>query len=65
MGDRNDRVFSAMREQFEEMIKDLDKKPQLTPEERAFWEETKEVLDIAEDQINSGISELKKMIREG
>jgi hypothetical protein len=65
MGDRNDRVFSAMREQFEQMIKDLDEKPQLTPQERQFWEETKEVLDIAEDQINSGISELKKMIREG
>jgi hypothetical protein len=65
VGDRNDRVFSAMREQFEQMIKDLDEKPQLTPEEREFWEETKEVLDIAEDQINSGISDLKRMIREG
>jgi len=65
IGDRNDRVFSAMREQFEQMIKDLDEKPQLTAEERAFWEETKEVLDIAEDQINSGISDLKRMIREG
>jgi hypothetical protein len=65
MGDRNDRVFAAMREQFEDMVKNLDARPQLTPEEREFWEETKEVLDISEDQINSGIADLKRMIREG
>lgn len=63
IGDKNDRVFSAMREQFEQMIKDLDEKPQLTPQERAFFEETKEVLDIAEEQVNSGVDDLKRMIR--
>jgi hypothetical protein len=63
MGDKNDRVFSAMREEFEAMINDLDPKPQLTPAERKFLEDTKEVLDLAEEQVDSGIDELKKILR--
>lgn len=63
MGDKNDRVFSAMREEFEAMINDLDPKPQLTPEERDFLENMKEVLDLAEEQVDSGIDELKKILR--
>jgi hypothetical protein len=63
IGDKNDRVFSAMREQFEQMVNDLDERPQLTSAEREFLEETKEVLDIAEEQVNSGVYELKRMIR--
>lgn len=63
MGDKNDRVFAAMREEFEAMINDLDPRPQLTPEERQFLEDTKEVLDLAEEQIDGGIDELKKILR--
>lgn len=63
MGDKNDRVFSAMREEFEAMINDLDPKPQLTPAEREFLENTKEVLDLAEEQVDGGIDDLKKILR--
>jgi hypothetical protein len=62
-GDKNDRVFSAMREEFEQMINDFDKKPQLTPEERELLENIKEVIDISEELIDGGIEELKKEIR--
>ena len=61
--DKNDRVFSAMREEFEQMINDLDERPQLTVPEREFLENMKEVLDISEELIGSGTEELKKMIR--
>ncbi len=63
IGDKTDRVFAAMREEFEQMIRDLDERPQLTPAEREFLENSKEVLDISEDQINTGVAELKLMIR--
>jgi hypothetical protein len=61
--DKNDRVFSAMREEFEQMINDLDDKPQLTVAEREFLENMKEVIDVSEEIIGSGTEELKKMIR--
>ncbi len=61
--DTNDRVFSAMREEFELMINDFDPKPQLTPEERELLESVKEVLDISEELIDSGIEDVKKMVR--
>ncbi|HUO50726.1 MAG TPA: cohesin domain-containing protein [Candidatus Paceibacterota bacterium] len=63
MGDKNDRVFSAMREEFEQMINDFDKKPQLTPEERALLEDIKEVLDMSEEIIDTEVDELKKAVR--
>ena len=61
--EKNDRVFSAMREEFEALINNFDKKPQLTPEERQLLEEIKEVLDISEEVIDSGMDELKKAVR--
>ena len=61
--DKNDKVFSAMREEFEQMINNLDEKPQLTVVEREFLENVKEVLDIAEELVDTGIEDLKKKIR--
>lgn len=61
--DTNDRVFSAMREEFEALIGDFDPKPQLTPEERELLESVKEVLDVSEELIDSGIEDVKKMVR--
>lgn len=61
--DKNDRIFSAIREEFEQLINNFDPKPQLTPEERAFLEEIKEVLDISEELVDTSIEDLKKMIR--
>ena len=61
--DTNDRVFSAMREEFEQMVNDFDERPQLTPEERDFLERIKEVLEVSEELVDSGIEELKKMVR--
>ena len=63
LGDKSDRVFSAMREEFEQMVNDFDIKPQLTPEERDFLESIKEVLDISEEIIDTDIDEMKKMVR--
>lgn len=61
--DKNDRIFSAMREEFEQLINDFNPQPQLTPGERALLEEVKEVLDISEELVDSSIEDLKKMIR--
>lgn len=61
--DKNDKIFSAMREEFELLINKFDVKPQLTPEERALLEEIKEVLDISEELVDTSIEDLKKMIR--
>jgi hypothetical protein len=61
--DTNDRVFSAMREEFEVTVNDFDEKPQLTPQERALLEHIKEVLDVSEEVIDSGIEDVKKMVR--
>jgi hypothetical protein len=63
MRDKNDRVFSAMREEFEEMINALDERPQLTPSERDFLEKVKEVLDISEGFVDTSIEELKTVVR--
>ena len=63
VSDKNDRVFSAMREEFEQMVNDFDKRPYLTPEERTFLENIKEVLDISEELIDTGMDELKKLAR--
>lgn len=61
--DKNDKVFSAMREEFEQMVNDLDEKPQLTPTERDFLEKIKEVLDISEELVDTSIEDLKKKVR--
>lgn len=61
--EKSDRTFQAMREEFEEMIQNLDPKPQLTPAEREFTERMKEVLEIAQGFIDAGIEDLKKTIR--
>ena len=61
--EKNDRTFQAMREEFEEMIQNLDPKPQLTAEEREFTERMKEVLEIAQGFIDTGIEDLKKTVR--
>ena len=65
VSDKNDRVFSAMREEFEQMVNDFDKRPYLTPEERAFLEQVKEVLDISEELIDTGMDDIKKLVRAG
>lgn len=62
-GDKNDRVFSAMREEFEALVNNFDPKPQLTAAERNLLEEIKGVLDQAEEVIDSGFDDLKKSIR--
>ncbi len=61
--DKNDKIFSALREEFEEMINDLDERPQLTPSEREFMEKVQEALDISEELVDSSMEELKKTIR--
>ncbi len=61
--DTNDRVFSAMREEFEVTVNNFDEKPQMTPEERELLEHIKEVLDVSEEVIDSGIEDVKKMVR--
>ncbi|MFZ2719761.1 MAG: cohesin domain-containing protein [Minisyncoccia bacterium] len=61
--DKNDKIFSAMREEFEEMVNDLDEQPQLTPRERDFMERMSEALEISEELVDSGLEELKKTIR--
>lgn len=61
--DKNDRIFSAMREEFEQMINNFDEKPQLTPQERDLLENIKEVLDISEELVDTSIEDLKKMVR--
>lgn len=63
VNDRNDRVFSAMREEFEQMVHDLDKRPYLSPQEREFLENVKEVLDISEELIDTSMDDLKKLAR--
>lgn len=61
--DKNDKIFSAMREEFEHMVDKLSPQPQLTPQERDFLEEIKEALDISEEVVDSSMEELKKTIR--
>lgn len=61
--DKNDKIFSAMREEFEQMIQDLDEKPQLTPTERDLLERIKEVLEVSEEIVDTGMDDLKKTIR--
>jgi hypothetical protein len=61
--EKNDRVFTAMREEFEQMVQDFDAKPQLTPEERNLLEGIKEVLDISENLMDSSLEELKREVR--
>lgn len=61
--EKNDRIFSAMREEFEQMVQDFDEKPQLTPQERDLLEGIKEVLDISEGLLDGALEELKKEVR--
>lgn len=61
--EKNDKIFATMREEFEQMVNDLDEQPQLTPKERDFLENMKEVLDISEEVLDSSLEELKKMAR--
>ncbi len=61
--ERNDKVFAAMREEFEQLINDFDEKPQLTPAERDLLEKMKEVLDISEEVVDSDIEQLKKLLK--
>jgi hypothetical protein len=61
--DKNDKIFSALREEFEQMVHDLDERPQLTPRERDFLEKLTEAFDIAEELFDSGMEELKKTVR--
>lgn len=62
--EKNDKVFAAMREEFEELIDDFDERPQLTAAERELLEKIREVLDISEEVVDSDIEELKKLIKE-
>lgn len=61
--EKNDRIFSAMREEFEQMVQNMDEKPQLTPQERDLLEGIKEVLDISEGIVDSSIEELKNEVK--
>jgi hypothetical protein len=61
--EKNDKIFSAMREEFEQMIQDLDERPQLTPAERNLLEKIKEVLEISEEVLDSSLEDLKKLMR--
>ena len=61
--DKNDKVFSAMREEFEIMVNEFDERPQLSPKERDFLENIKEVLDISEEVLDTAVEELKKKVR--
>ena len=61
--EKNDRIFTAMREEFEQMVQDFDEKPQLTPQERDLLEGIREVLDISEGLVDTMIEELKKDVR--
>ncbi len=61
--DKNDKIFSAMREEFEQMVQDLDEKPQLTPTEREMLERIKEVIEVSEEIVDTGMDNLKKTIR--
>jgi hypothetical protein len=61
--EKNDRIFTAMREEFEQMVQDFDEKPQLTPQERDLLEGIKEVLEISEGLLDSSLEELKKEVR--
>jgi len=61
--DKNDRIFSAMREEFEQIINDLDPKPQLTPQERDLLENLKEVLDLSEELVDTSIEDIKKQVK--
>jgi hypothetical protein len=65
INDRNDRVFTAMREEFEEMVTTLDKRPYPTAEEREFLEKIKEVLDLSEEVIDTGMDNIKKYAQTG
>ena len=61
--EKNDRIFAAMREEFEQMVNDFDERPQLSAAERDFLEKIKEVLDISEELVDTGIEDLKKKVR--
>jgi hypothetical protein len=61
--EKNDRIFSAMREEFEQLVQDMDERPQLTPQERDLLEGIKEVLDISEGIIDTSIEELKNEVK--
>lgn len=60
--DKNDKIFSAMREEFEQMVNDFDVKPQLTVEERELLEKIKEVLEVSEELVDTSMEELKKSV---
>jgi hypothetical protein len=61
--ERNDKVFAALREEFEQLVNDFDEKPQLTAAERDLLEKLKEALDISEEVVDSDIEGLKKIIK--
>lgn len=61
--EKNDRVFAAMREEFEQLINDFDERPQLTPAERDLLEKMKEVLDISEEVVDTDIEQLKRLLK--
>lgn len=61
--DRNDKVFAALREEFEQLINDFDEKPQLTASERDLLEKLKEALDISEEVVDTDIEDLKKLVK--
>ena len=60
--DTNNKIFSAMREEFEDQLNALDEKPQLTSAERDFMEKMKEAIEISEELMDTQMDELKKKI---
>jgi len=61
--EKTDKIFSAIGEELEDQVNALDKKPQLTPEERNFIEKMREVLDISEEIIDTEIEDLRKITK--
>ncbi len=61
--EKTDKIFSAIREELEEQVNILDKRPQLTPAERDLLEKMREVLDLSEELIDTEIEDVRKSVQ--
>jgi len=58
-----EKVFSALRDEVEEQVNALDKKPRLTQLEKKMLDELREALDISEELINKEIEDVEKALK--
>ncbi|MBD3208786.1 MAG: hypothetical protein GF370_05075 [Candidatus Nealsonbacteria bacterium] len=58
------RVFSALREELEEQVQMLDKKPSLSESEKGVRDKLKEALDISEEFLGKEIKDIEEQIQE-